>query len=170
MMTTSKSILLFSCLALLFYMPASASASGIAGATAQQPPIYHQELKLRLNEALKLNTSSQKELAELGNELKVSKTALNTASKELTLLRKQLAQSQMDLQRANAELKTLRAELALLKQTSEGLESSWKSANEYLRKMADEEKRTRLRLKRQRNLWETIAAASLVALAVKTSR
>lgn len=164
-----KNIPLCLCLALLCCTPVSASASGIAVATARQAPAYQQELNLRLSEALQLNTSSQKALVELENELRASKEALNEANKELTLLQKQLAQSQMGLQRANEELKTLKLELAQLKETSAGLENSWKNANEYLKQMAEEEKRTRLRVKRQRNFWEAVAAASILAIVVKTS-
>ena len=46
-------------------------------------------------------------------------------------------------------------------------EESLKTANESLTAFAAEQKRTRLRIKAQRNAWEAVAACALIAFVVK---
>ena len=79
---------------------------------------------------------------------------------ELTTLQLQLTESRR-------ELATLREELNISKQQLTTAEDSLRNANLCLEKYAQEEKKTRLKIKAQRNTWAAVAACLVVALAVK---
>ena len=68
---------------------------------------------------------------------------------------------------ADRELATLRNELSISKEQLTKAEDSLRNANLYLEKCAAEEKKTRLKIKAQRNTWAAVAACLVVALAVK---
>ena len=86
---------------------------------------------------------------------------------ELTDSRTALLKSQADLKAAQQELKRLQLQLAELKALSVNQESSLQKANELLALYAAEEKKTRLRIKAQRNFWECFAVATVLAIAAK---
>ena len=90
---------------------------------------------------------------KLQNELTDSKTAL--------------IKSQAELKRAQQELKQLQLQIATLKALSVNQENSLQKVNESFKQYAEEQKRTRLRIKAQRNTWEAVATCLVIALAVK---
>ena len=71
------------------------------------------------------------------------------------------------LKEANRNLKTLRSELNTSKERLTKAEESFRNANLFLEKCAAEEKKSRLKIKAQRNTWAAVAACLVVALAVK---
>ena len=87
-------------------------------------------------------TSNLEELSRLN---RTSKTALTTSNRELEEANKRL----MKLQ---GELKTLDSQCQTLKLQTIEQESLLRTANESLEKYMSEERKTRLRIKRQRNL------------------
>ena len=86
---------------------------------------------------------------------------------ELTDSNTELIKSQEALKKAQQELKQLQLQIATLKALSVNQENSLQKVNESFKQYAEEQKRTRLRIKAQRNTWEAIAACLVVALAVK---
>lgn len=86
-----------------------------------------------------------------------------TSQQELAKLRKQLAASQEALVRAQRQSMELTEQLAALKSSSAEQESLLATANESLEKYAQEQKRTRLRIKSQRNIAWGIAGCVLLA-------
>ena len=111
------------------------------------------KLKSNLNRLSEINDSLQSESAQLRKQLEESQADLTTAQSQLSEARKQ----SMQLQLALAESRAL----------SQSQEQSLQIANASLQAMAAEKKRTRLRIKAQRNTWEAIAAGLLVAWAAK---
>lgn len=115
---------------------------------------------------VKMYTLSEQELATLeknSSELaKINEQLRKTCNGQevqLTTLQKQLTQAQ------ELSLK-LKSQIDRLTAQSVEQQSLIRKTNESLQKFAQEEKRTRLRLKRQRNGWET-AAALLACVAIK---
>lgn len=96
------------------------------------------------------------ELARINEELR--KTC-NGQEVQLTTLQKQLTQAQELSMKLKSQIDGLTAQSA-------EQQSLIKKTNESLQKFAKEEKRTRLRIKRQRNTWEA-AAALLACVAIK---
>ena len=86
---------------------------------------------------------------------------------ELTDSRVELLKSQETLKKARQELMQLQLQIATLKALSVNQENSLQKVNESFKQYAEEQKRTRLRIKAQRNAWEAVAACLVVALAVK---
>ena len=86
---------------------------------------------------------------------------------ELTDSKTELLKSQEALKKARQELTQLRLQITVLKSLSENQENLLQKANESFKEYAAEQKKTRLRVKAQRNFWECIAAAAVVALIVK---
>ena len=86
---------------------------------------------------------------------------------ELTDSRAELLKSQEALKKAQQELKLLQLQLAELKILSVNQENSLQKVNESFKQYAAEQKKTRLRIKSQRNFWEAMAACLVVGLAVK---
>lgn len=97
------------------------------------------------------------ELARINEELR--KTC-NGQEVQLTTLQKQLTQAQELSLRLKNQIDSLTAQSA-------EQQSLIKKTNESLQKFAQEEKRTRLRLKRQRNTWEAVAGAMLIGMIAK---
>ncbi len=114
----------------------------------------------------KMYTLSEQELATLernSNELarineELQRTC-NGQEVQLTTLREQLTQAQELSLRLKNQIDKLTAQSA-------EQQSLIKKTNESLQKFAKEEKRTRLRIKRQRNTWEA-AVAVLACVAIK---
>jgi septal ring factor EnvC (AmiA/AmiB activator) len=110
---------------------------------------------------------SQSEMERLSNNLIRLKKLNEESQTQLTELRKELATSRTELTEARKQSNELMNELNQLQAASKKQEASLMIANESLKKYGAEEKRTRLRIKAQRNTWEAIAAGLLVAWAAK---
>ena len=80
---------------------------------------------------------------------------------ESATLRKQLEASQTQLTEAGKQSQMLKAQLGALKLTLEGQEQSLQNANRLLQQYEQEEKYRLRKIKRQRNIAYTIAAACL---------
>lgn len=106
-------------------------------------------------ELTKLEQNSS-ELARINEQLR---TTCNGQEVQLTTLQEQLTQAQELSLRLKNQIDRLTAQSA-------EQQSLIKKTNESLQKFAKEEKRTRLRIKRQRNAWEA-AAALLACVAIK---
>lgn len=144
---TKKLLLLFLSLLLcwwLFFAPGTCSASGT------QIPVPEE----------KTYTITETQLRGLEMRLQTLDQVLAQQSPELTTLMQQLAESKK-------ELTMLRNELSMSKEQLTKAEESLRNANLYLEKCAAEEKKTRLKIKAQRNTWAAVAACLVVALAVK---
>ena len=140
---TEKKLLL-SALSLLFCWwlfagSATASASGTPEATYQ---ITESELT-----TLENNISA---LKSINSRLQVD---LREQSNEATRLRQ--------------ELDALKRELEQLRSLSQTQESSLTNANKLLEEYAIEAKKERLRIKAQRNTWESVAVCALIACIAK---
>lgn len=137
-LTTKKWLLCF--LSLLFaWWVLSASATCSASGTYTMTEAEMQALDSRLNRLAQISSTQQ------------------TDSKRL----------QEQLTRSEAQLKTLKIQLDTSTAQLQTAQQSLANANQFLKESAAEEKRTRLRIKAQRNTWIAIAGCLLVALAVK---
>ena len=137
-LTTKKWLLCF--LSLLFaWWVLSASATCSASGTYTMMEAEMQALDSRLNRLAQISSTQQ------------------TESKRL----------QEQLTRSEAQLKTLKIQLDTSTAQLQTAQESLANANQFLKESAAEEKRTRLRIKAQRNTWIAIASCLLVALAVK---
>lgn len=96
------------------------------------------------------------ELAKINEQLQAT---CNGQEIQLTNLQKQLTQAQELSMKLKNQIDSLTAQSA-------EQQSLIEKTNELLKKSAQDEKRTRLRLKRQRNGWEA-AAALLACVAIK---
>ena len=127
----------------LFVGSATASASG-----TPDPQTVTLEVA-ELNRLDSIFSQLSQVNGKLQNELTDSKTAL--------------IKSQAELKRAQQELKQLQLQIATLKALSVNQENSLQKVNESFKQYAEEQKRTRLRIKAQRNAW--IAATVIACLA-----
>lgn len=134
-------------LLLLFSFSASASA-----AATTREPVY---------------MMTQSELERLSSNLNELKNSNEQSQQEVKALRKELATSRIELNEARKQSSELKKQLDLLTLASKNQETSLETVNRSLMASAKEEKRTRLRIKRQRNAWEAIAAGALIAWAAK---
>ena len=124
---TKKWLLLFlSCL--LFWWLLSAPGTCSAGNVQRTYTVTEAELNQLDNNLMKLEQISQTQQQELGR----LKTTLEMSKQELGMLKNQLNISKEQLAQA---------------------QNSLDKANQLLTQYADEEKRTRLRIKAQRNFW-----------------
>ncbi len=144
---TKKLLLLFLSLLFCWWLLV---ASGTCSASEMPEPVPEE----------RTYTITETQLRGLETRLTMLDQVLAQQSPELTTLQLQLAESKK-------ELTMLRNELTMSKQQLTKAEESLQNANLYLEKCAQEEKRTRLRIKAQRNTWEAIAACLVVALAAK---
>lgn len=122
----------------LFSAPAIASASG----TETTYQITEQELTTLENNLAKLSA--------INNKLQMESKTQNTQAAEL-----------------KKQVQLLQSQLATLRQESERQQALLIAANKSLEEYAIAAKKERLRIKAQRNTWETIAACLVVALVVK---
>lgn len=112
-------------------------------------------------------TITETELTQLQTnltELKTINEALRTACSGQQI---KAAELQAKLTKAEELSRTLQNQLTELQAKSTRQEALLTQANESLKEYAREEKRTRLRIKVQRNTWEIVAAGLLVAWAAK---
>ena len=139
---TKKLLLLF--LSCLFFWWVLGSAATCSAANEQRTyTITEQELVTLENNLAKLSA--------INNKLQMESKTQNTQAAEL--------QKQVQL---------LKSQLSTLRQESERQQALLTAANKSLEEYAIEAKRTRLRIKAQRNTWEAIAACLAVALVVKS--
>ena len=110
---------------------------------------------------------SQSEMERLSDNLMKLKKINEQSQTELKELRKELATSKIELTEARKQSTELMNELSQLQAASKKQEASLMIANESLKRYGAEEKRTRLRIKAQRNTWEAVAAGLLIAWAAK---
>lgn len=110
---------------------------------------------------------SQSEMERLSDNLMKLKKINEQSQTELKELRKELATSKVELTEARKQSTELMNELSQLQAASKKQEASLMIANESLKRYGAEEKRTRLRIKAQRNTWEAVAAGILIAWAAK---
>ena len=98
---------------------------------------------------------SQSELETLSSNLMRLKELNQKSQRELQTLRSQLTESK-------AESLKLKARLAELTATSMRQETSLTNVNRLLSEYSADQRRTRLRIKAQRNTWEAVAGAMLI--------
>lgn len=144
-----KLLLLFlSCLLCwwLFFAPGTASASGT----------LPQKVTVEMTELDRLDSI-------FSQQQQINGKLLN----ELTDSRTELLKSQTALKKAQQELMQLRLQITALKSLSENQENLLQKANESFKEYAAEQKRTRLRIKTQRNTWIAATVLACIGLAVK---
>lgn len=140
-LTTKKYLLVFlSCLLFWWLLSAAAICSA--------------------SNAQKTYTITEAELQALDSRLSRLAQISSTQQTESKRLQEQLTKSEQELQMLKAQLNTSNQQL----QTAQ---VSLANANQFLKESAAEERRTRLRIKAQRNTWIALAGCLLVALAVK---
>lgn len=103
---------------------------------------------------------SQSELETLSSNLMRLKELNQKSQWELQTLRSQLTESK-------AESLKLKARLAELTATSMRQETSLTNVNRLLSEYSTDQRRTRLRIKAQRNTWEAVAGAMLIGMIAK---
>lgn len=103
---------------------------------------------------------SQSELETLSSNLMRLKELNQKSQRELQTLRSQLTESK-------AESLKLKARLAELTATSMRQETSLTNVNRLLSEYSTDQRRTRLRIKAQRNTWEAVAGAMLIGMIAK---
>lgn len=145
-----KTVFAACCLSLLLLsLPCyAAPLPDTSTAPAKMYTLSEQEL-----ETLERNSS---ELQKINEQLQAT---CNGQEVQLTTLQEQLTQAQ------ELSLK-LKSQIDRLTAQSAEQQSLIEKTNELLKKSAQEEKRTRLRIKRQRNAWEA-AAALLACVAIQ---
>lgn len=134
-----KALLLLCLLCLFFWWVLGSPDTASASGTYTITEAESQALEIRLDKLNQISVMQQAESKRL-------KDTLIKSEQELALLKSRLTTSTAQLQQAQESLA---------------------SANKSLKEFAQEEKRTRLRIKAQRNTWIAIAGCLLVALAVK---
>lgn len=123
----------------LFLAPATASASGTPERTYTITETELEGLSIRLQKLAQISRTQKTESKQLQEQL-------TKLEQELARLKNQLATSNTQLTQA---------------------QNSLQNANQLLDQYGKEAKRTRLRIKAQRNAWEAIAACLVIALSVK---
>ena len=131
----------------LFAGSATASASG-----TPDPQTVTMEVA-ELNRLDNIFSQLSQVNGKLQNELTDSKTAL--------------IKSQAELKRAQQELKQLQLQIATLKALSVNQENSLQKVNESFKQYAEEQKRTRRRIKAQRNGWIAATVIACIGFAMK---
>lgn len=145
-----KTVFAACCLSLLLLSLPCYAAPSLDTSTAPEKMYTLSEQEL---ETLERNSS---ELQKINEQLQAT---CNGQEVQLTTLQEQLTQAQELSLRLKNQIDRLTAQSA-------EQQSLIKKTNESLQKFAKEEKRTRLRLKRQRNAWEA-AAALLACVAIQ---
>ena len=139
------------CLSLSF-VPATASASETP-ATYQITAAELQRLDDNLTRLKQINEELRQASGQQKNQIVDLQTALTQAQQQLTEARRQQTVLQLQIQTLIAN--------------SKKQETSLQAANESFREYAADQKRTRVRIKAQRNAWEAVAACALIAFAAK---
>ena len=107
---------------------------------------------------------TETELTQLESNLTRLSAINQQSQQDLALLEQQLEKSQQELTVARKKSALLEQQLAALKLDSQKQEQLLQTANASLQTFAAEEKRTRLRIKAQRNTWETVSVILVGAL------
>ena len=142
------------CLSLSF-VPATCSASG----TPETPATY----QITAAELTELQDNLSR-LQELNSELRQTSGALQN---QLVDCQTELTQAREQLTAAETQSRKLQDQLTALTKKSMSQDALLTSANESLKESSAEQKRTRLRIKAQRNAWQVVAGLLAVGLAVQ---
>ena len=140
---------------LLLFSAATFAASG----TPEMPETYTvteaelRQLEGNLTRLQQINDSLRQTCGQQQNRLVDLATALNRAEQQLATAQRQQTALQLQIQ--------------TLQDRSTKQEQLLNEANESFRKYAADQKRTRVRIKAQRNAWEAVAACALIAFAAK---
>ena len=138
---------------LLLLAPVTSWASEMPQETYQVTAAELRQLEGNLTRLQQINDSLTQALGEQRNKAVDLQTALTEAQKQLTEARRRQT--------------ALQAELTSLKSLSKMQAESLEKANKSFVKFGEEQKRTRLRVKAQRNAWEAVAACALIAFVAK---
>lgn len=137
-------------LCLLVLLPAATSS---ASETYTITEAELRQLESNLTRLQQINDSLTQELGAQKNKAVDLQTALTEAERQLTEARRRQT--------------ALQAELDNLKSLSKMQAESLEKANESFVKFGEEQKRTRLRVKAQRNAWQAASVLLAVGLALK---
>ena len=140
-------------LCLLVLLPAATSSASETPATYQITAAELRQLESNLTRLQQFNASLRQTCGQQQNRLVDLATALNRAEQQLATAQRQQTALQLQIQTLPAK--------------SEKQEESLKTANESLTAFAAEQKRTRLRIKAQRNTWAAAAGSLAAGLALK---
>ena len=140
-------------LCLLVLLPAATSSASETPATYQITAAELTELQDNLSRLQLINDSLRQTCGQQQNRLVDLATALNRAEQQLATAQRQQTALQLQIQ--------------TLQDRSTKQEQLLNEANESFRKYAAEEKARRVRIKAQRNAWETVAACALIAFVAK---
>lgn len=140
-------------LCLLVLLPAATSSASETPATYQITAAELTELQDNLSRLQLINDSLRQTCGQQQNRLVDLATALNRAEQQLATAQRQQTALQLQIQ--------------TLQDRSTKQEQLLNEANESFRKYAADQKRTRVRIKAQRNAWEAVAACSLIAFLAK---
>ena len=140
-------------LCLLVLLPAATSSASETPETYQVTAAELQRLDDNLTRLKQINEELRQASGQQKNQIVDLQTALTQAQQQLTEARRQQTVLQLQIQ--------------TLITNSKKQETSLQAANESFVKFGEEQKRTRLRVKAQRNAWEAVAACALIAFVVK---
>lgn len=135
------------------------AATFAASETPEMPETYQitaaelRQLEGNLTRLQQINDSLRQTCGQQQNRLVDLATALNRAEQQLATAQRQQTALQLQIQ--------------TLQDRSTKQEQLLNEANESFRKYAADQKRTRVRIKAQRNAWEAVAACALIAFVVK---
>ena len=140
-------------LCLLVLLPAATSSASETPETYQVTAAELQRLDDNLTRLKQINEELRQASGQQKNQIVDLQTALTQAQQQLTEARRQQTVLQLQIQTLIAN--------------SKKQETSLQAANESFREYAADQKRTRVRIKAQRNAWEAVAACALIAFVVK---
>lgn len=109
-------------------------------------------------------TMTEDELTELQNSINSLLTSSDNLQSQSEMQQLKAETLQQKLAAMQVKLLTLQNQLQAVELKSKEQERRLSAANESFRQYAAEEKRTRLRLKAQRNSWEAVAGAMLIGM------
>ena len=110
---------------------------------------------------------TETELEQLDRNFSELRNINDRQRTESATLRKQLEVSQTQLTEAGKQSQMLKEQLGALKLTLEGQEQSLQNANRLLQEYEEEERRTKRRIERQRNIAYVLAAVAVIFCAAK---
>lgn len=140
-------------LCLLVLLPAATSSASETPATYQITAAELTELQDNLSRLQELNNELRQTSGALRNQLVDCQTELTQAREQLTAAEKQS--------------RKLQDQLTALTKKSMSQDALLTSVNESFRKYAADQKRTRVRIKAQRNTWAAAAGILAAGLALK---
>ena len=140
-------------LCLLVLLPAATSSASETPETYQITAAELQRLDDNLTRLKQINEELRQASGQQKNQIVDLQTALTQAQQQLTEARRQQTVLQLQIQTLIAN--------------SKKQETSLQAANESFREYAADQKRTRVRIKAQRNAWEAVAACALIAFVAK---